>query len=130
MQGGAATLTKLVMNNIANDKILNDLGFRMLVVVHDEVLGECPSDNAEKALDRLCQVMVDSGKGYMNVPLKCDGDICSHWYENEYSTMIISEYKKLREKEKSEEESLNEVVNNHIEVDREYIEKIIKSYIN
>ena len=97
VQGGAATLTKMAMINIANDKILNDLGFRLLITVHDEVLGECPTENAQEAADRLSQVMIDTAKPYINVPMKCDAYIVKSWYEDEWINAVENEYKHLCE---------------------------------
>lgn len=78
IQGGAATLTKLAMINIDNDKELKALGFRLLSTIHDEVFGECPEENSEKVADRLTKVMVDTAKPYMNVPMSCDPYAVDH----------------------------------------------------
>ena len=91
IQGGAATLTKLAMINIDNDEILNKLGFKLLLTIHDEVLGECPEQNAQEAAQRLVQVMVDTAKPYMEVPMQCDPYNVSHWYEQELAAAIKKE---------------------------------------
>lgn len=38
IQGGAATITKIAMRRVFDDEILNDLGFRLLITVHDRLL--------------------------------------------------------------------------------------------
>ena len=38
IQGGAATITKIAMRKVFDDEILNDLGFRLLITVHDRPL--------------------------------------------------------------------------------------------
>ena len=95
VQGGAATITKIAMNNIYRDKELNGLGFKLLVTVHDEVLGECPKRNAEKVQQRLAQVMIDSAKAYMDVPMSCDCYIVPCWYYDELTTQVQGEFEKL-----------------------------------
>ena len=123
VQGGAATITKIAMNNIYRDKELNDLGFKLLVTVHDEVLGECPKRNAEKAQKRLAQVMIDSAKPYIDVPMSCDCYVVPCWYYDELTTQVQGEVEKLvtGDKEKgilpiSREDAIDQVRKAHIEL--------------
>ena len=80
VQGSAADVTKVAMINIHNDQILNDLGFHLLIQVHDEVIGECPVENAFKVKDRLQYVMSHAVDNIMEVPMKCDIEITRNWY--------------------------------------------------
>ena len=50
IQGSAATMTKMAMIKIYKDQELKDLGFRLLIGVHDELIGECPMENLDKVL--------------------------------------------------------------------------------
>lgn len=95
VQGGAATITKIAMNNIYRDKELNELGFKLLITVHDEVLGECPKRNAEKVQKRLAQVMIDSAKPYIDIPMSCDCYVVPCWYYDELTTQVQGEVEKL-----------------------------------
>ena len=45
VQGSAADMTKKAMVALFNNKELRDLGFRLLISVHDENIGECPKEN-------------------------------------------------------------------------------------
>lgn len=72
VQGGAATITKIAMIDVDRDEILNNLGFKMLICVHDEIIGECPRENADAAAKRLSEVMISSAATVCNVPMKCD----------------------------------------------------------
>lgn len=72
IQGGAATITKLAMINVDTDKELRELGFKLLICVHDEIIGECPRENSGKVAERLSQVMVESAAKVCTVPMKCD----------------------------------------------------------
>lgn len=132
VQGGAATLTKMAMINIHNDKELNELGFRMLITVHDEILGECPEENAERAAERLAEVMKDTSKPYMNVPMEVDTYVVRRWYEDEYAAVVNDEFKSLCEGDPkkgieplSKEEALNKIVKERTESSEEEIKKIL-----
>lgn len=80
IQGGAADMAKLAMIHINNDEIMKELGFHLLIQVHDEVIGECPVENAKKASERLAQLMIDAPKGKIDIPMKVDCEITRNWY--------------------------------------------------
>lgn len=101
IQGTAASMTKLAMIMIHNDKELNNLGFKLLVTVHDEVFGECPTENSELAAKRLCEVMVEAAKIRCSaVPWKCDPYILKHWYADELSAEVLKDFNKCHDIEK------------------------------
>lgn len=128
-QGGGASLTKLAMININNDLLLNRLDFHLLLTVHDEVIGECPEENAEEAAKRLSQIMINTAKdNNITVPMKCDATIATHWYEDEMEAVLNNEFSHLmREKNMSSENALNHIKQEHSELTEEYIEKILLS---
>lgn len=126
VQGGSATLTKLAMINIYNDKVLRELGFRLLVTVHDEVLGECPKENAEQASKRLVQVMVDTAKPYIKAPMSCDPYVVSHWYEDEMTAVLQKEFEQ-NQKDMDDIQALETLCKNHSELTEESIHKVILS---
>lgn len=96
IQGTAASMTKLAMIMVHNDKELNDLGFKLLVTVHDEMFGECPTENSERCGERLCEVMVEAAKVRCSVvPWKCDPYIVKHWYADNLSAVVLKDYNKL-----------------------------------
>lgn len=80
IQGSAADMTKRAMSRIWRDQKLKDLGFKLLITVHDEVIGECPIENAKEAAERLSAIMIDSAKPEIQVPMKCDAEITKNWY--------------------------------------------------
>lgn len=80
IQGGAADMAKLAMIHINNDEIMKELDFHLLICVHDEVIGECPIENAKKASERLAQLMIDAPKGKIDIPMKVDCEITRNWY--------------------------------------------------
>ena len=47
---------------IDKDERLKDLGFQLLLTIHDEVIGQCPSENAEEVSKIIPEIMVKVGK--------------------------------------------------------------------
>ncbi len=92
IQGSAATMTKIAMIKLFQDEELNKLGFKLLIGVHDELIGECPKENQEAVAERLTFIMKTCVQDSVPVPFKCDADICDHWYYNDYCDVLKSEY--------------------------------------
>lgn len=80
IQGTAADMTKLAMIKIYNNEELNKLKFKMLINVHDEIIGECPAENAEECGKLLSGLMIQAAKDVIDMPMKCDVEICKNWY--------------------------------------------------
>ena len=83
IQGSAAEMTKLAMINIYNNNRLKELGFRLLIQVHDEVIGECPKENAKEAFDLVSKIMIQSAEKFISFPMKCDVTVTDRWYGDE-----------------------------------------------
>jgi DNA polymerase-1 len=79
IQGSAADQTKLAMILVGNDKKLKELGFKLLLAVHDELIGECPRENAKEVAERFSLLMIEAAKDLV-VPSKCDVEITECWY--------------------------------------------------
>ena len=79
IQGSAADQTKLAMILVGNNQRLKDLGFRLLLAVHDELIGECPKENAKEVAHLFSSLMVEAAKD-LAVPSKCDVEITERWY--------------------------------------------------
>lgn len=120
VQGGAATITKIAMINVDKDPELNRLGFKMLICVHDEIIGECPRENAHAVSERLSQVMIESAATVCSVPMKCDCYEVSRWYEDDFSDSIHGKYEELLKDGKDPVEARNELLNRYpmIQTDR------------
>lgn len=128
VQGGAATMTKVAMIKIYNDEILNKLGFKLLIGVHDELIGECPEENAKEVADRLSYVMSTCIADYCVVPFKCDAEISKSWYEGPYQSTLLKEMKENMEK-MSKEEAFEALVEEHIENPREILANFVKEVV-
>lgn len=118
IQGGAATMSKKAMILVHNDEVLNSIGFRLLIAVHDELIGECPIEYAEIAKERLSTLMKQSAFPECKMPMKCDADTFVHWYEDVVTAKVKDEYDKLIQSGSSREEAIKKV-----EADREELEE-------
>ena len=106
IQGGAATMTKIAMNKIYRDPILNQYGFKMLIGVHDELIGQCKEEYKDICADRLCEVMKTCVSDIVDVPFKCDPSVVRRWYEDEMGYSIQDKLKGLIAEGKTEEEAI------------------------
>lgn len=79
IQGAAADVVNRAMLAIDVDEYLKDLGYEMIVQVHDEILGECPEENAEEALARKMYLMESSHGLITPVPLVATGNTGYTW---------------------------------------------------
>lgn len=75
-QGSAADLIKLSMNEIAR-AFRGDSSLWMLLQVHDELIFEAPSEDAERLAREIATIM--EGIYPLRVPLKCGISIGAHW---------------------------------------------------
>lgn len=102
IQGSAATMSKLAMIQVYNNKELHDLGFRILLQVHDELIGECPVENSDRVAEVLSSVMKHCAEPTVTIPFKCDTYQVNSWYEDDYGDKIYEEYENRCKKENSE----------------------------
>jgi len=82
IQGSAADLTKLAAIEIYNNQRLKELGFKLLVPVHDEFIAECPRENAKECAELFSKCMSDAARD-MNIPISTDVSISERWYGDE-----------------------------------------------
>lgn len=119
IQGGAASMSKRAMVAVYNDEELKSLGFKLLIAVHDELIGECPIENAEKVKELLSYNMIQSALPEVNVPMKCDTDVFPSWYYDVYSSEIKKEYEQNGH-------DFNKLCDNHSECTPEQLNIIIQ----
>ena len=79
LQGSAADIIKKAMLDI-NDLILNEMPkVRMIMQVHDELVFECPKDNADTTMSKMKDTMEKTVE--LNIPLIAEAAIGSNWNE-------------------------------------------------
>lgn len=84
VQGGSADLTKMAMIKLYANERLRELGFRLIVTIHDEVLAECPEENAKECSELLSKIMSESAEEILGMPIKTDVETTKVWYGKEY----------------------------------------------
>lgn len=82
VQGSSADLTKKAQIELFYNQELRDLGFKMLIPVHDEIIGECPKENVVRCAELMSQCMLHAGSE-LCVPLSCDVAVFERWYGEE-----------------------------------------------
>ncbi|KAK9151816.1 hypothetical protein Syun_010125 [Stephania yunnanensis] len=82
VQGSAADVAMCAMLEISKNPRLKELGWRLLLQVHDEVILEGPSMSAEeaKAIVVECMAKPFDGKNILNVDLAVDAKCAQSWY--------------------------------------------------
>lgn len=83
IQGTAGDQTKLSLIAIYNNKELKDLGYKLAITVHDEIIGECPLVNAKRCGEIVTNLMSHSLDNYMDMKFKCDPSFMKCWYGEE-----------------------------------------------
>lgn len=73
IQGSAADIVKKAMIAVDTDAELADLGFQLLVPVHDELMGQVPKENAQRAFKIMTGLMEHPFVNPLPVPLTTDG---------------------------------------------------------
>lgn len=79
VQGSAADMTKKALVELYEHQELKQLGFRLLMSVHDENIGECPIENVKRVTELLSEVMIKANNK-CSVPMKCDAEVTEYWY--------------------------------------------------
>ena len=84
IQGGAADVAMLAMIQIARCPRLKELGFTLLMQIHDEVIVEGPEEHKDEALALVKLHMEKPFNNHENlcdIDLNVDGDYARTWYE-------------------------------------------------
>eukprot|EP00301_Raphidiophrys_heterophryoidea_P020212 c4963_g1_i1.p1 GENE.c4963_g1_i1~~c4963_g1_i1.p1 ORF type:complete len:194 (+),score=44.90 c4963_g1_i1:198-779(+) len=79
IQGGAADVVMCAMLNLEFHPRLKELGWKMLLQIHDEVILEGPEESAEEALAILIAVMTSPFPRPSPVEYVVDAHIVSNW---------------------------------------------------
>lgn len=128
IQGGAASMTKVALRKIYDCQELKDLSFKLLLSVHDEIIGECPVQHADRVKELLSNLMIEAAKPECQVPMKCDADDFPAWYYDVYTADLEAEYKKLCSSN-TKEEAFKIIVDNHEECTYNQLQDMLKAYL-
>lgn len=85
IQGGAADVAMVAMINLVRSPLLEKMGWKLLLQVHDEVILEGPEETAEEALAETVRCMEQPWDGVglkgLRVDLAVDAKAAKTWYE-------------------------------------------------
>ena len=83
IQGGAADIAMLAMLELKRSARLKEIGWRLLMQVHDEVILEGDSSSAEEALALVVHAMQNpfNGKNLLLCDLDVSASYAGNWYE-------------------------------------------------
>lgn len=79
VQGSAADLSKLAGIEIYNNQRLRELGFKLLIPVHDEYIGMAPRETAKECAKLFSKCMSDAARR-LSMPITTDVEISDRWY--------------------------------------------------
>ena len=79
IQGSAADIVKTAMIKVQAALEKSDTGAKMLLQVHDELIFECPEDNAENAISIIQREMENAVQ--LKIPLRVSVERGKNWGE-------------------------------------------------
>lgn len=82
IQGSAADMSKLAMIEIDKDERLKRLDCYLLLMIHDEVICECPIENHKEAITYIKEDM-EKVASHLPVPFALDPETAVCWYGEE-----------------------------------------------
>ena len=126
IQGSAATMTKIALIKLANDEELKRLGFRLLIQVHDEVIGECPEENKDRVLEKLDFTLRNCIKEFVDFPFKCDCISTKRWYEDHMQEEVKEYYEKEIKNGLSIDTAFKKTKDEYLELTDDQIKDMIK----
>ncbi|RAL43501.1 hypothetical protein DM860_012642 [Cuscuta australis] len=82
VQGSAADVAMCAMLEISKNQRLKELGWKLLLQIHDEVILEGPTESAEEAKGIVVECMSKpfDGKNILRVGLSVDAKCAQNWY--------------------------------------------------
>ncbi len=79
VQGTSADITKKALSLLAG--ISEDMEFKIIGSVHDEIIIECPDEKSDHMAAFLKEAMIEAGKAYLkDVPVDVDVSVADNWF--------------------------------------------------
>lgn len=79
IQGSSADVMKVAIIEIANNKRMQEMGAKLLMTIHDEVILEVNKEYALETADLLEEIMKSVGERMVHLCMKCDTEISEIW---------------------------------------------------
>ena len=80
IQGTAGDLMKLAMKNIYYNERIQELGIKILMTIHDELICEVPKEHVKEGAELISTLMKEVGEKALGLPMKCDMEVSNYWY--------------------------------------------------
>lgn len=80
IQGSAADLTKAAMIALYSNQRAKEIGMKILIPVHDELIVECKEEFAKEGRELLASIMSQAAEKILDMPIKCDVTVTKKWY--------------------------------------------------
>jgi hypothetical protein len=90
VQGSAAELSKMAMLRLENDAEWIEIGGRLIIPVHDELIVEVPFEHRERGAAILKRCMEEAGN-FLPFPISCDIEMTFRWYGLEVDDILSFE---------------------------------------
>ena len=87
IQGSAADQCKIAIKNVDTNKRLKELDFHMVLLVHDEIIGEAPLVHIQEVAPIFQQCLLDSAKD-LRTGAKCDCAATLYWYADQFEDEV------------------------------------------
>ena len=73
-------MTKKALIAVGTNKELKDLGFQLIVPVHDEILAQCPLANVKRCKEIFTYEMSNAARDKVDIKITVDPAISFAWY--------------------------------------------------
>lgn len=128
-QAASSEINKLSMITIDKDPHLKELGVKLLLTIHDEVIVECPSENAEEVAEILPKILITVAGDKMKCPLKADSSIERHWYEGDNLTVLNDHFTSFtKDKGMTPKEAVEELCKEYPELLKSQLENLFLNH--
>lgn len=125
VQGSAASMSKRALIKIWQDPEMRRMQFIPLILVHDEIIGECPEEYEDQVASRLSEIMRHAAEPECVVPFKVDCVGYKSWYSEEYYDDLQKEFDTLC-KDVPTDEAIDKILSIHTEILRKDFDEHIK----
>jgi hypothetical protein len=92
IQGSSADVMKLAMVNLWNHPRFKELGCKILMTIHDEMVIECKDEHMVEVAELLPEVMKDTAMKLLGTKQKCDVEVSKVWSGDDVYEQIKEKY--------------------------------------
>jgi DNA polymerase I-like protein with 3'-5' exonuclease and polymerase domains len=94
VQGSSADITKRAMVALGRDERFREIGARMVLSVHDEIIARVPEEYALEAAELMSQIMIASCVDEIVVGMSCDAEVVREWAGKDIAHELEEKYGK------------------------------------